>query len=128
MNESRSIINQNFPHNSEYSDESFLGYLHEKETWIENKYWELDKAIYSLSNEFNGENIPRDIAWPLMRIYSHTITLLLSHHSKNDGYTIKNLDDLAVQEYRERIQLVVEGFFQNKMPKNQHFEKVNPLL
>lgn len=128
MNTPRSIINQNFPHSREFSDESFLGYLHERDTWNEEKYWELDKAIYELSKESCGESIPRDVAWPLMRIYSHTMLLLLSHCNENDGYAITNLDEQTLQDYRERLQLVVEGFFRSEMPNNECFEKVNPLL
>ena len=51
-----------------------------------------------------------------------------SHYNENDGFEISNLDELAVSDWRERFQLVVEGFFSGKMPNNTSFELVNPLL
>ncbi|WP_421850730.1 Imm41 family immunity protein [Marinomonas sp.] len=125
---SRNVVYQNFPHNSEYEIGSFLGCLHEESVWNEEEYWKLEGAIYQLFNEEVKNTIARDIAWPLFRIYSHAMLLLQSHYDKNDQYFIMNLDEVEVQDYRERIQQVFEGFFQNKMPKIQDFEKRNPLF
>lgn len=122
------ILLSNFPHCSDFSNESFMSILHEKRIWDEKKYWELDKEIYDLSHELSGQDIPRDISWPLMRIFSFLMMSIQSHYNKNDGFEISNLDESSVFDWRERLQLVVEGFFSGKMPNNTSFAFVNPLL
>lgn len=122
------ILLSNFPHCSDFSKDSFMSVFHESWIWDEKKYWELDKEIYDLSREFSGQDIPREISWPLMRIFSYLMMSIQSHYNKDDGFKITNLDELSVFEWRERIQLVIEGFFKGKMPPNTSFEFVNPLL
>lgn len=122
------ILLSNFPHCSDFSNDSFLGILNESCIWDKNKYWELDKEIYDLSREFAGKDIPRDVSWPITRIFSFLMMSIQAHYNEHDGFEIKNLDELAVSDWRERLQLVVEGFFRDKMPNNTDFELVNPLL
>lgn len=127
MNEPLNILRSNFPHGDEFLNDSFVGLLHEDQVWNESKYWEFDRAVYHLSNQSEDRQIAREIAWPLMKIFSYVMGAITAHHNKNDLYSI-TIDDSALHDFRERIQVVIEGFFQNKMPNNEHFEKINPLL
>ncbi|WP_152004716.1 Imm41 family immunity protein [Desulfoluna spongiiphila] len=122
------ILLSNFPHCSDFSNDSFIGIFHESCVWDEAMYWELDKEIFDLSLELSGQDIPREISWPLMRIFSFLMMSIQSHYNKNDGFEISNLDEPSLFDWRERLQLVVEGFFSGKMPNNTSFEFVNPLL
>lgn len=119
---------RNFPHCAEFSDDSFLGIYHEQQLWNEEEYWKLDKAIYQLAEKHNGKDIPRSIAWPIMRIFSYLMMSIQAHDDSNDGFKILNVDSDSLFNWRERFQLVVEGFFSGKMPANDIFEYQNPLL
>ena len=119
---------RNFPHCEEYCEDSFTGIWHEKGRWDEKEYWLLDKSIYDLSEKYPSTEIPRDVVWPLARIFSYIMMTIQAHYNPNDGFQIENLDDEMMFEFRERFQLVVEGFFKGKMPKNSNFGIVNPLL
>lgn len=122
------ILLSNFPHCSEFSRHSFISVFHESRIWDESKYWQLDKEIYDLSDAFSGQDIPRAVAWPVMRIFSFIMVSIQSHHDKNDGFEINNLDESSAFDWRERVQSVVEGFFSGEMPGNTSFTCVNPLL
>lgn len=113
MKNSERIILQNFPHNAEYNDESFLGTLHEDKMWDQKKYKELIDSIDELSAQYKGENIPRDIAWPIVRIFSHVMLLIQAHYNKDDLSSIKDITPEQLQEFREDFQISVESFFSN---------------
>lgn len=119
---------RNFPHCEEYCDTSFIGVWHEKGMWDEDEYWLLDKCIFELSEIHCSADIPRNIAWPLSRIFSYIMMSIQSHFDPRDSFRIENLDDDKMFDFRERFQLVVEGFFKGEMPNNAHFEWVNPLI
>jgi hypothetical protein len=119
---------RNFPHCTDFCDESFVGIWHEHCRWDEKEYWKLDKEIYELAKKYSGQEIPRNIAWPLTRIFSYTMMSIQGHYSPNDGFEIENLDMDGMFNFRERFQLVVEGFFKGEMPKNLNFDMVNPLI
>ncbi|MFL0811456.1 MAG: immunity 41 family protein [Agarilytica sp.] len=119
---------RNFPHCKEYSDDSFTGIWHEQARWDEAEYWLLDKCIYDLSEKYLSEEIPRKVAWPLARIFSYIMMSIQAHYNSNDGFEIESLDDEMMFKFRERFQIVVEGFFKGDMPKNTSFGIVNPLL
>ena len=42
-------IARNFPHCDEYSDDSFVGGLHELRTWSVDEYWRYEAALYELA-------------------------------------------------------------------------------
>ena len=119
---------RNFPHCDEFCEESFLSKLHELGTWDEDEFWLPDKALYELAPQYAGADIPRRIAWPVVRVYSYLFLLMHAHVNPRDGYRIRDMDDTALSEWRERAELTFEGFFEGEMVANQHFERINPLL
>lgn len=122
-------ILRNFPWCDEYVDESFLGLLHEKEIVSYEEYWKLDAALYIECSKLGTQiKLSRDLVWPIFRIFSHTMLLLGSHFDDSDGFSIKNLSKDEVLVFRERVQLVFEGFFSGEMPDNDIFQVGNPLL
>jgi hypothetical protein len=119
---------RNFPHGEEFCEKSFLSILHESETWDEDGFWLLDKAIYDLAAQYQGSDIPRSVAWPLVRVYSYLFVLMHAHVNPKDCFRIKNMDDMTLSEWRERAELTLEGFFKGEMVANHDFERINPLL
>lgn len=120
---------RNFPFCDEYCENSFLEKLYKQDTWDEDEFWLLDMAIYELAELFDGDEIPRSVTWPVVRVYSFIFTMINAHHNPSDGYQIKGMDNpMTIHEWRDRAEQVFEGFFSGEMPGNQYFEKMNPLL
>lgn len=116
-------INRNFPWCNEYDDNSFSGKLNEKRTWSDEEYFKLDNGLYDLAKEYkDAEQLPRELVWRVMRIFSYVMMTISCHSNPKDGYEIKNLDNEAIFDRRERFQLVFEGFFKGEMPKTKYFE------
>jgi hypothetical protein len=116
-------INRNFAWCNEYSNESFTGILHEEQTWDDKEYFKLEESLFDIAKKYSGcDSIPREDAWKIFRIFSYLIVTLACHSDPNDGFNIVNLTDEQVLARRERIQLIFEGFFSNKMPSKEYLE------
>ncbi|OSP50931.1 hypothetical protein B7G55_12820 [Aeromonas hydrophila] len=119
-------INRNFPWCDEYDDSSFTGTLNEKRIWSDEEYFKLEGEIYELSEKYQTAiQLPRELVWRIMSIFSYVMTAISCHSNSNDGYEIENLDTELLFERRERFQLVIEGFFKDEMPKEKYFEYGN---
>ena len=116
-------INRNFPWCDEYDDASFTGILNEKCAWCDEEYFHLDKELYDLAEQYNSaDQLPRQLVWRVMRIFSYVMMTIGCHFDANDGYRIEALDDEQIFHRRERLQLVFEGFFKGDMPDTKYFE------
>jgi len=110
-------ILRNFAWSDKYSDESFIGLYHETCHWDDDEYFELEDSLYALANKLGGDlSLPRDVVWPIMRIYSYLMLTLGCVKDTNDIFTLEDITDEQFHARRERIQLVFEGFFSGKMP------------
>jgi hypothetical protein len=106
---------------------SFLGILHEQSNWDEKKYWDLDKSLHDLFVKYNGKELPRSIVGPVTKVFSHIIFLISCSHDDTDSFKIKNIQAKDLNNFRERVRLMFEGFLLDEIPKNNFFAKVNPL-
>lgn len=114
-------INRNFSSSNEYSEKSFIGIFHEQNEWDDNEYFKLEEAIYiEARNLANETNIPKDIAWPIIKIYSYLMMSLGCQYDSNDGFEIKNITREQFIERRERLQFVFEGYFNGEMPNKEY--------
>lgn len=110
-------INRNFPYSDQFAADSFLGKLHEEYVWDDEEYEKLEKEIYKQFEILKStDDIPREIAWSLTRIFSYLMLIIGCHLDPNDGFTIKSLTAEQIIERRERLQLIFEGFFKGEMP------------
>ena len=97
-------INRNFPWCDEYDDNSFTGTLNEKRIWSDEEYFKLDGEIYELSKRYHTAiQLPRELVWRIMSIFSYVMTAISCHSNSNDGYEIENLDTELLFERRERF-------------------------
>ncbi|MCW3479679.1 immunity 41 family protein [Neisseriaceae bacterium JH1-16] len=119
------VVARNFPWSPEQDDESFTGQLHEKSIWCQNEYWLLEWALYKLAPNPQSS---QEIHWQVFNIFSSCLAKISYHLDPNDGFEIKNIENRAIYDWRERIQLVFEGFFKGEMPDQAWFEENNPLL
>jgi hypothetical protein len=121
------IVYQNFPHCTEWSDDSFLGILHEESRIDMDAYWKLEWALVQLTQ--NEVDYPRHLSWPVFRIFSCIFLLLKSDVNPDDGYKIQNFTSAQSRDFTERFQLVFEGFFRGDPPDLKlAFDERNPLL
>ncbi len=110
-------ILRNFAWSDKYSDESFSGLLHETSHWNDSEYFKLEDALYTLADKLGSEtSLPRDVVWPIMRIYSYLMSNLSCAKDPNDFRTLKDITDEQFYARSERLRLVFEGFFSGKMP------------
>ena len=116
-------ILRNFPHNDLYDELSFLGKLHEQQLWDVEEYWLLEWGIYNL-----GKGSSKNLDWEIFRIFSSTMLSISAHLDRNDSFKIKNLKRPKLYKFRERVQLIFEGYFSKSMPNQNIFEEINPLL
>lgn len=109
-------INRNFSECDEYSVESFIGILHGKYEWNDDEYFRLEDYLYLIGQGGPSGFLSRDIAWPVMKIYSYLCNLIGCHLDSNDSFSIAGMDLDSLYSRRERAQLVFEGFFKGDMP------------
>ena len=121
-------LRENMPHDACFSEDSFLSVLHETSKWDADKFWALDKALRELAVEYSASDIPRDIAWPVLRVFGATLKLLHSHLHEKDSFAVHDLLEEEVMGYLERVELTLEGFFEGRMLRNSMFEMVTPLF
>lgn len=118
-------ISRNYPWADEYDEESFLGCLYEMNVWNKEEYWLLETALYQL-NAANAYD--EEITWRVFKAFSSCFKLISAHFDTNDVFKIKNLSVEEVYDYRERVELVFGGYFRKKMPSQDIFDLVNPIL
>ncbi|RMX07841.1 hypothetical protein D8I35_01560 [Corticibacter populi] len=125
-----SIIYSNFPHCKEWQDDSFMGNLHENCIINYEKYWLLEWAILQVT-PMDKTKDARHLLWPLFNIFSRSMELFMAHSSREDGYSIVNIDDYHLSDFAERFILIFEGFFKGELPSPAailSYEERNPLL
>lgn len=110
-------INRNFSWCAEYSDQSFVGRLHEDAIWDDEEYFKLENYLYEECEKYSGQDdLPRHVFWPAMRIYSYLSSSIGCHFDPNDVFELEGLSSEQIYNRRERLELVFEGFFKGEMP------------
>jgi len=126
LRQPEAIIYRNFSLSEYFDEKSFFGRLRDCAEWDDGEYWLFEWALYELAP------IRKDIIeidWPVFRIFSYAFLFIGAHFDPNDSFKILNLDGLDISDRRERLQLVVEGYFLGVMPNQAEcFSMVNPLI
>lgn len=114
-------INRNFALGDGYSEESFMAVFHKQNIWNDDEYFKLENFLYEESAKYSGQpNIPREIFWPVVHIFSYLLSSISCHFDTNDAFEMKNVSQDKLYQRRERLQLVFEGFFKGVMPNREH--------
>ena len=96
----------------QWSDNSFIGTLHECHRWNADAYFHFEAALYDLcERRVKDENARKAIDRIAARVFGYTMLMFSCHFDSDDGFTIENLSDVELRCWRERFQLVIEGFF-----------------
>ena len=118
------LIGENTPRSEYWRSGSFIDTLHESQRWDTDEYWKLEWSLYSLSFDEVNDAPYADI----FRIFSYVMMMIGCHFDSNDGFIITNLSAEELCSFRDRFQLVFEGFFDGCMPSQSIFDTANPLL
>ncbi len=116
-------INRNFPWCDEYSNDSFIGIIHEKHIWDDKEFFNLENSILEQAAlTRSSSNLHRELSWRVMRIFSYLMSLFACHYDPNDGFKITNISSEQILTRRNRVQLVFEGFFSGDIPQKELLE------
>ncbi|QDD66238.1 filamentous hemagglutinin N-terminal domain-containing protein [Herbaspirillum seropedicae] len=121
------IIYKNLSLEMQWSEQSFLGILHEKRVLDIDSYWKLEWAILWLTT--NPGHRPSPHCWTVHRLFTRTTNMLYAHIDPNDEFEIREVSKERVYAFLNRINVVFEGFFAGKTPDmHARFKEENPLL
>ena len=121
------IIYKNLALQMQWSEQSFLGILHEKKLLDMNAYWQLEWAILWLT--MNLGHRPSPHCWSVHWLFTRTTDMLYAHIDPDDEFEIREVSKERVYAFLKRMNVVFEGFFAGKAPDiHARSEKKNPLL
>jgi hypothetical protein len=110
----------------QWSDSSFIGILHERHQWDSAAYLAFEASLYEIRKQRNFDAILREFADRVVsRVFGYTMLMFACHYDPSDGFSIQNLNDDELASWRERFQLVCEGFFGNSMPEPDTMDPPN---
>lgn len=121
------LLESNDPSGPHWSDESFLGQLHETGRWNIERYWEFEAALYTLM-PLKCNTRKKNANATIVRVFSYSMLMFTCHHNPDDKFTFEDLSNESLHEWQARLQAVVEGYFQELLPSPSSFESDNPLL
>ena len=95
------------------ANDSFMYYLHERDTFEIGQFEILCKAIKNITDDFDmKEN--KGIAYKVHFIYTQIVYHVLYHFKANDSFCIKNLP-LDFQEHLDELDVIVHNFLYHKL-------------
>jgi hypothetical protein len=122
-------IASNDAQSPQWSDGSFVGLLHERHQWNIEAYFRFEAALYELCDARITDVFLRKVVDRVAaRVFGYTMLLFSCHFDSCDGFKVQNLDDDELRRWRQRFQLVLEGFFANSLPAAGTLQPVNPFI
>ena len=121
------VIARNSPGSCALDPNSFVGRLHKEDKWDNHEYCLLEHALYEVATQLPHS---QKTQYQVFSIFSHLFLLFSAHFDPRDQCRF-DLQEDEVDELRDRIQMVFEGFFYGVMPNPSSlsgFRLVNPRL
>ena len=120
-------IYRNLPGHLEWEG-SFYEILVEYGIWNEDEFWKLHHDLTMVAMENKGEKMDRILAAAIVKICLRVVNSIAAHYNDNDVFTIENLDDMQLIDFKERFEMAVMGAFSGEVLDESHFDLKNPLL
>ncbi len=105
--------------NKETMEDTFLGELHEGSRWNHECFFQLFDAINTAASKEVSET--QDLLVHINEIKSWTLRKVIFHLSRNDLYVIKNYNEKLINDYIDRLNLVVKSFINNEPIDESYF-------
>ena len=111
-----------------FREDSFTGTLHETGVWNEDLYWPLDKALFAIGEKYRAGARPNILTRALFDLFVYIHGRLAWHRMPSDLSRISGFSDEDCQEWAERVQFAFKAALTGAAVKNEHFDRVNPLM
>ncbi|MDJ0821515.1 MAG: Imm41 family immunity protein [Paracoccaceae bacterium] len=108
--------------------ESFMGYLHEEERWVEDAYFRLESALVSVGERYRDEDMPRGLTVWLYDQQHYIFGSLCYHRMDSDGFEIDGMSADESYDWAERVSYVFRAVIAGYDPRVAQFEPPNPLI
>lgn len=111
-----------------FSEDSFTGILHETGVWNEDLYWRLDRALFAIGEKYRAGARPNILTRALFDLFVYIHGKLAWHRMPSDRSSISGFSDEDCHEWAERVQFAFKAALTGVAVKNEHFDRVNPLI
>jgi len=123
------VLFGNHLHHEQYSDSSLIGCVSSRSEWSAEQFWLIAASLYELHEQSENDNaLFRDAVREAIFIYSHLTLSFSWHFDPDDHFEYQNLSTDEIYEWRERTNILFEGFIADGLPDRIVFGEGNPLL
>lgn len=113
----------------QWSDDSFIGILHERHQWNVEAYFRFEAALYELCDARMTDVVLRTFVDRVVaRVFGYTMLMFSCHFDSCDGFRVQNLNDDELRIWQQRFQLALEGFFANTLPRAGTLQPLNRFI
>ena len=112
-----------------FENASLIGSVTSRSEWSADQFWRIAIALYDLHGKSTtDEQTFRDAAREAIFIFSHLALSFSWHFDPDDHFEYQNLTSDQIYDWRERTNILFEGFIAGEMPDRMVFGESNPLL
>ena len=123
------VLARNHLGHDRFADTSLIGCVTSRSEWSADQFWLIATALYDLGAiSKHDEQTFRDSVREAIFIYSHLTLSFSWHFDPDDHFEYQNLTSDQIYEWRERTNILFEGFIAGGMPDRIVFGESNPLL
>lgn len=123
------VLLRNHLHHEQYSDSSLIGSVSSRSEWSAEQFWLIAAALYELDEQSQADDdLFRNAVREAIFIYSHLTLSFSWHFDPDDHFEYQNLSTDEIYEWRERTNVLFEGFIAGGMPDRIVFGERNPLM
>ena len=128
MNQLSVLVGNHLGHEL-FSDSSLVGCVTGRSEWCADQFWSIAASLYELHEQSRTNNkLFRDAVREAIFIYTHLTLSFSWHFDPDDHFEYQNLSTDEIYEWRERTNILFEGFIADGMPDKIVFGETNPLL
>ncbi|MEM9303317.1 MAG: Imm41 family immunity protein [Pseudomonadota bacterium] len=122
-------LERNLPRSDSWEPWSFVGCLHGDRRWDQPAYWRFEWAVVTLADEHSGrDQLPRDLMHGIFSVLSYSLIVIGSHQDPTEAFELVESSSEDLRAYRDRLEMLSEGFFRGAVPDLGAGPAVNPLL
>jgi len=110
--------------NDSGQEDSFVFYLHEKNYFHENSYWDLYNSIVDIIElTKNKQHLDREITKMISKVFSFIFRSFMWNFCSYDQYSINGLpSEDKFPDYIERLEFVYRAYFESRSVREESFE------
>ena len=123
------VLVGNHLHHEQFADASLVGCVAGRSEWSASQFWLIAAALYELHDKSRTDDrLFRHSVREAIFIYSHLTLSFSWHFDPDDHFEYQNLTTDEIYEWRERTNMLFEGFIADGLPDKIVFGADTPLL